>query len=74
MNLKFLVPNHGIRFSSACYKLKIIAPVEKSGTQGARTEKKKAFHPYGKKPTDEREVIVKLPILRFGKGNNFHKF
>jgi hypothetical protein len=50
------------------------ALVEKSGADGAGTEKKKAFHPHRKKPTDEQKVVAKLSILKFGKGSNFHKF
>jgi hypothetical protein len=45
------------------------ASVEKSGAEGTGTKKKKAFTRLGR-----NRVVAKLPILRFGKGNNFQKF
>jgi hypothetical protein len=36
-------------------------------------EKKKTFKSFGKKQGEEK-VQMKLPILRYGRGNNFVKF
>jgi hypothetical protein len=36
-------------------------------------EKKKPFRPFSKKQGEEK-VATKLPILKYGKGNNFVKF
>jgi hypothetical protein len=49
-----------------------MAPASTTVTKAFGGEKKKTFQPFGKK--QEEKGPNKLPILKYGKGNNFKKF
>jgi hypothetical protein len=49
-----------------------MASTSKTETKTDAGDKKKTFRPYAKK--QDEKVATKLPILKYGKGNNFVKF
>jgi hypothetical protein len=61
-----------IAFSTAFLKIIDMASTSKTETKTDAGDKKKTFRPYAKK--HDEKAATKLPILKYGKGNNFVKF
>jgi hypothetical protein len=71
--LKGLAAYVKIAFASAFLKLKrYMAPTSTTETKADAGDKKKTFRPFVKK--QDKKAASKLPVLKYGKRNNFAKF
>ncbi len=60
---------HQVAIQSALNKIKICTTDQQ---QSSKSEKKKTFKQYARKPEEVKTGMI--PMLKYGKGNNFYKF